>query len=50
MYHLKPLKYIYILKIAVSHRYQIILSIHNIIAKTCFIQLTYNITQNYTDI
>ena len=51
MCHLKRLEYIYIPKISASHRYQIILNIHNIIAKTCFIQLTYNnITQKCTDI
>ena len=35
MYHFKHLKYIYVLKISASHHYQIILNIHNSIAKTC---------------
>ena len=43
MYHLKRLKYVCILKISASHRYWII---HNIISKTLFIQLTYNVTKN----
>ena len=52
MYNLKRLKYMCILKISASRRYQVILNIHNIIPKTWFIQLTYiyNVTQKCMDI
>ena len=43
MCHLKRLKYSCILRNSAVHHYQIILNIHNIVAKTWFIQLTYNV-------